>query len=617
MAKKLTVRQRIAKLTDIALNGLSSKTGFSDWIIIGGGKIKKSTRPDEFDLVINCAPLISQKKIMDFENSKEITVPTGSLGILRPRTVITNGVVNGFHEEKTKTKTVILTNPKNAEIVKGSEFISQEPSEMYEVLKNTKYVKLKVVDEGLAKNAYVQCIEVLRFYYGSSNGLINSCFSGDEAKYSVYNNTVGKSVGDSAYVQLRKNLYDVDAPAAARIRFCEYAKKQFNNLRNLTFYADDSSEKWIAALPPIKDLNTKWGVRCKNISGGLVITNIINCKGKLPFKKLIFGRDNDSRLCDIDNRIHKKVEKPMPRPPANPDDSDDTSQNDKKPQNLGGTSSSPSPDVNLDTEKLDFTEHGGQFGSLDNIQIDKIIKVDYKTEEKRSIEYIDSDLREATAYATSKARNKNTGAVKLHITANRKQDNGKKPESDLNEIEFISTAQILAFLCRKLGFKSKYFQLDGFERVHMNTSYTCFPHEKPLDRHEKKSNEFTNLLINVITLKVNEATSKNYQFAFVEFYDQYYVQENRSALLINLTGLEKHEWDTVLKTEIVGFRNNGRSWAKNEFKNGVLPSDKKRLVHAKKGKNNLGIQIKKYTQRISELEPELLKIEIIKEIATS
>lgn len=647
MAEKLSVRQRIVKYTDLGLAGLGIKnTDYRDWIILGGGKVKKSERSDEFDLELVCVPM-KDGEILKDNISKTILLPTGALGIIRPRTVVTNGQFNGLYRENALNKTIKLLNPRESIIVEGSDFLPEKQLGNFSELNKTRYAKLDVVLEGQKLEAYVQCLELLRFYYGSSNGLLNCCFKAEKAESTIYNPKLPKKIGGIHFVRLRKYLYETDVPAAARIRFCDYAKEQFHAIRNKTLSKDTNPDKWITLLPPIKEEGVKWNVNCKFVKGRFIITNINSCFAHLPFKHILFDRDNDNNKVDEDNRIIKKKERPVIiPPPSNPEkpnnvtgdgnenDGHEGEEKNKEPPKIGGTSSGASPDINIETEQLDFSAKGGQFGDLQNISIDKLKKVKYRMDEKQTVNYIEGTVEDIDHYGTAKARNQKSGTAKLSVIASRKK-NGRKPESDLTKSEIHTTSAVLSFLSNRLGiYEANFIQLYGYEFTYEGVKYSTFPYEIELAKSEKKPNEFSNLLIRLLDINVENDC---FTFAFVEFYDKYFACENRSSLLLNITGIDTSEIDRFLKCEIRLFRENGRAWAESiipeydytsqkliekEIDTKGLSQEKKlvagykrRLVHAQKNKYSIQSQVKKYIQRLSEIEPKLLNDKrVIKQI---
>lgn len=582
-SNKTNNKNRIETEVKIAISKLRKQNGINEWVLLGGGRVQKSARSDEFDVNILAVALEDGK--FSKEISKEILVPLGALGIIRPREkIIQNrfgGLYLGCGRNKNKDLKLIIKNPGKAIIVEGSVLAAgHNTPKSLAPLENAPYVELDAIYKGKSYKCYISCLEAFRFYYGSSNGLLNACLADGTAEDLIFNPTVDNNIESKPYIQLRKNLYDVDSLAAARICFDIYAKTAFENIKSQTKHVANSS-RWVKCVPPIHQSNVKWQVSGREIAQGkILISNIFGCGANLPVKNLVFGRDNDGRTVKGVVRTHVIKNKLRSKCGDKPNGGDNDSKSNLPEKYIGGDESIDSPNVDIETETLDYSDYAGQFTGLNDVKIEKINKVEIKSKTKTIVVYHDSDIGGIRKLATSKAHGKLSKVGKINIVANK--SNGTKPKRD--EGSRKSFSEVLFPLQNLKNINISPFMLKGYE-YEFGSPLCIFPFG---DEFDKKGNEF-NLLYTTF-LEIEDKNSNVFKFGFVEFFDRNKLLESRSCLLMNLTGYNRSDIQSILIAEVNEFRSNGKSWSTEtvEMKDSKVSlniSRKHRLVHSDKSDN--------------------------------
>lgn len=580
--KKTNHKERIFGETRLSIDGLCSESKILNWVLFGAGKIQLSSRSDEFDVNVLAVPL--NNGVLDKESSKEILVPLGAIGLISPRTTIINGSLSkklyrGAEKVSNSDFDLTILNPEKALIKLGREIAGDKIYNSLATLKSAPYVELDALYDGKRIKCYVSCYEVFRFYYGSSNGLLNSCLRDGTAEELIFNPNVPDKIGSVHFVQLRKNLYDVDAPSAARIRFDKYAKTQFENIKSYTkFNVINNPERWITCKPPTNQKKINWSVSGRFLRNkAILITNIYGCSSSPPFSELIFGRDNDSRTDNMPRKI-RYVEKLRPRKKDDDTGMDnEKKEDDKDSKSIGGPESIDSPNVDFETEIIDYSDQAGQFIGFSDVKVQKIEKAELKTDERVITIIKEVDLEELPKLATSKPHGRSSNVQKASVVATKNK--GAKPK-DLHdyEVSIYPISKALLRLQFEDGVEYKTYILKE-SAIKGNEIFFNFPHEVPLNKKNKKPNEFGLVNINILKIHVNQ--DKEFSFAFVEFYNIAELLEKRSCLMIDITEYDEDKLPILLKLELNSFRENGRTWGHivHEYDDGSKESEKIKGKH--------------------------------------
>jgi hypothetical protein len=151
----------------------------------------------------------------------------------------------------------------------------------------------------------IACTELLRFFYATSSVMIRSVLSDDflDPNRNLWNVALSYILPDGkAFLQLRKRMFDADAPFMARFAFSPYAQMQ---AREIYLYAAgmrrEDDTRTIRALPPFEG-RTRLIVNAipMDVAGSRrwLISRLISCDWRPPYTHLDYQRDNDGRRDD-------------------------------------------------------------------------------------------------------------------------------------------------------------------------------------------------------------------------------------------------------------------------------------------------------------------------------
>lgn len=390
--------QRRDYINQVALL-LPKSEKYKHWVIIGHGAVSTSEKQQKEQVVeIIWAPYFEKTNTLKYSESRVTKNLIGGFDLYKRRStwryasqpqgkffepLISEPSLYSFSSESSK----LMSLADILEAKKLNQFIDlSSDSEAISTLMQSKYIQYDAVSKGISRKIYVPCTEILRFYYGSSSGLLKAIFRADEPEKSLYN---PKNTSISAYgvhtVHLRKGIYDIDAPFVARIAFDEYAKRRFSEFHSLTFIEQiDSVNKYPICLPPVRG-RLNWKVQGQPLGHDLIVTRINQCGGGFPFEHLIFGRDNDNRGIRTrapDKRIpikrKRKKYSEEPKPEAETDSSSQS--NDEKqegtPPRLEDTLAPTIYTDPLILDSSDIPPDDVEYTEFKKIKVDKAIKLE-------------------------------------------------------------------------------------------------------------------------------------------------------------------------------------------------------------------------------------------------
>lgn len=159
----------------------------------------------------------------------------------------------------------------------------------------------------------ISAVEIFRFFYATSDIMAKACISDNmlQPNTHIWNpERTGIDKDGNAVLWLRRRMIDADARFIARFAFDEFALKEAQQIFLRIARAGPSQERLISALPPFAD---KVMVRFVYIPipgygvvGRRLVTRILQCDWRPPFKAISWGRDNDGRF-DPDNREERPI----------------------------------------------------------------------------------------------------------------------------------------------------------------------------------------------------------------------------------------------------------------------------------------------------------------------
>lgn len=159
----------------------------------------------------------------------------------------------------------------------------------------------------------IPAVEIFRFFYATSDVVAKALLRGDflDPNANLWDTKKTALMPDGrALLWLRKRMLDADARFLARFAFDAYALKEAQQIfLRASARVPPDGERMINALPPFQDTVT---VRFRHVLPKddsihrVLVTRLLACDWKPPFRELKWDRDNDGRY-DPDNREERSL----------------------------------------------------------------------------------------------------------------------------------------------------------------------------------------------------------------------------------------------------------------------------------------------------------------------
>lgn len=407
---------------------------YKHWAILGHGRVLASEKqPEEQVMEVIWAPYSEDSNKLNIKESRVAKNMIGGMDLYKRRTTwrsgseprgkfyapnISRGVGCSFLSQSAKLVTlrdVLSQTGKSRFIEKFS-----DNSAIASLLKS-KYIHYEVDSGKRPWSLYVPCSEIVRFYYGSSSGLLKAAFKGGNPEKVLYNpeKTFISDYGIHT-VHLRKGIYDVDAPYVGRVAFDSFAKNKFLEIHSHTFTEQGRPENHFPiCFPPIQGRLT-WKVQGELVNGDVIVTRITQCNGGFPFEHLIFGRDNDNRGIRTrapDEYIPIKRKRNVLKNTENSNEDENENPSDEPtPPILDGTNSPTIYTDPLILNNIDEPFGESEFTEFQNIKVDKAVKLEIIDQSRqRYIVYEGEQVIEQLSTAAAKHGAHNLDVGKLNI----------------------------------------------------------------------------------------------------------------------------------------------------------------------------------------------------------
>lgn len=146
----------------------------------------------------------------------------------------------------------------------------------------------------------VPCMEIVRFYFGASGGLLSGVFSGAFAERNLTTRARIEPGSGEAFLALGPDLSGVAAPAVARVAFNPIARREFRSLVNSGTAASARDEKYYPrmAFPFVGLTNLladgEWlTVGQRRV---FVVWRLLRCTHPFPFRSLKYTLAKQTRI---------------------------------------------------------------------------------------------------------------------------------------------------------------------------------------------------------------------------------------------------------------------------------------------------------------------------------
>lgn len=140
----------------------------------------------------------------------------------------------------------------------------------------------------------VPSVELIRFYFGSSGGLLSTIFSGAFAERQLFGAARLNPLDGTAYLELGPGLPAVAAPTVARIAFDKIARREFRNLVNGGTAAKHVGDPFYPRMsfPFVGKTDLVADGTWLELDGGsrrvFVVARLLRCTKSFPFSALSF-----------------------------------------------------------------------------------------------------------------------------------------------------------------------------------------------------------------------------------------------------------------------------------------------------------------------------------------
>lgn len=447
---KTNIRKPQKKYIENVAVALANDPKHSIWTVIGHGRaLQSETDKGEHNIEVIVAPYYPKEKNVVLAEAQIKVLPVGGLELYKRRTSWKKNLIHRTHLRKTSNahfeihaqqyKNITL---KDALAASKLDVFNQEysPNSAITALLSSKYLHYPLENHPAFSDLYIPCTELIRFYYGSSSGLIKAAFSAGDPEQVLFNPDKTKHIQEISKhtVQVRKGICDVDSPFVARVAFCEFARKKFEQIYSHSFIDQQKPDLYPICAPPIDEIIT-WDIHGIAKGNSFFATSLNACSGSFPFQGLLYGRDNDARG-SRNQEPEKKISIPKKETKFS---SDDEAEGENDNSNLPELADTLSPTLDVEEIILEDFYNPPNFIGLNGIMVDKVIKLHILDESKQAFVIYDGDeIIDYLATASGSGSSGNKNIAKLSITRHQPQENDNE--------EYIYISDVMASLDQSL-----------------------------------------------------------------------------------------------------------------------------------------------------------------------